>query len=271
MAFFSISGLISGAKNDWHAVVAKGQEFVEYVKEKMPGHTVAYFSDQHKMTPKKLSIKFAPEPVKENISPKVTSGTSKRFPVEPSDHFIIVLKHADGTFSSLPPDQPVVPCPGNSPPRGTFPPNVVAAAQHAHSIWPSVPISVTLAQWVLESAWGGSMPIDSNNPFGIKAVARQSSVIASTSEVVEGQTIPVQARFRKYDSIEDAFDDHGRLLSTNDHYQHARTFSSNPDAFADALTGKYATDPNYGTKLKNIMVRYNLYQYDATPSIGQDR
>ncbi len=32
-----------------------------------------------------------------------------------------------------------------------------------------------------------------------------------------------------------------------------------PDAFADALTGVYATDPNYGTTLK-----YVIHTYDFT-------
>jgi flagellum-specific peptidoglycan hydrolase FlgJ len=35
-----------------------------------------------------------------------------------------------------------------------------------------------------------------------------------------------------------------------------------PDAFADALTRIYATDPNYGTALKRLMKSNNLYQYD---------
>jgi flagellum-specific peptidoglycan hydrolase FlgJ len=36
----------------------------------------------------------------------------------------------------------------------------------------------------------------------------------------------------------------------------------NPNAFADALTGVYATDPDYGLKLKWVMQNYNLSTYD---------
>jgi flagellum-specific peptidoglycan hydrolase FlgJ len=36
-----------------------------------------------------------------------------------------------------------------------------------------------------------------------------------------------------------------------------------PDRFADALTGVYATDPQYGTTLKWVMDNYQLKQYDT--------
>ena len=38
--------------------------------------------------------------------------------------------------------------------------------------------------------------------------------------------------------------------------------ADNPEAFADALTGTYATDPNYGFTLKWVMHNYGLSQYD---------
>ena len=34
------------------------------------------------------------------------------------------------------------------------------------------------------------------------------------------------------------------------------------NAFANALTGVYATAPNYGQTLISLMNRYNLYQFD---------
>lgn len=43
-----------------------------------------------------------------------------------------------------------------------------------------------------------------------------------------------------------------------------------PDAFTAALTGVYATDPNYGSNLIALMRLYNLYRYDsATPTAVQ--
>jgi flagellum-specific peptidoglycan hydrolase FlgJ len=106
------------------------------------------------------------------------------------------------------------------------------------------------------------MPYGSNNPFGIKAAQGQPYVEAHTREVVSGKDVTIVARFRKFDSIAQAFDEHGRLLANHRAYVRAMKVADNPDAFADALTGVYATDPRYGTVLKAAMKRYNLYQYD---------
>ena len=38
--------------------------------------------------------------------------------------------------------------------------------------------------------------------------------------------------------------------------------ASNAEAFADALTGVYATDPNYGLTLKWVIENYGLTRYD---------
>jgi flagellum-specific peptidoglycan hydrolase FlgJ len=37
---------------------------------------------------------------------------------------------------------------------------------------------------------------------------------------------------------------------------------NDPDAFADALTGVYATDPQYGTTLKYVIHTYGMDQFD---------
>jgi hypothetical protein len=48
--------------------------------------------------------------------------------------------------------------------------------------------------------------------------------------------------------------------------------TDSPDAFANALTGVYATDPNYGSSLIRLMHTFNLYQYDkpAVPVAKSD-
>jgi peptidoglycan hydrolase-like protein with peptidoglycan-binding domain len=141
---------------------------------------------------------------------------------------------------------------------------VIAAARTSHLKW-GVPASVSLAQFILESNWGRSMPggPSSNNPFGIKARAGEPSVAAQTHEVEHGATITIVARFRRFSSLTEAFDAHGALLARGKPYALAMMYKDEPDRFADALTGHYATDPMYGSKLRELMRRNNLYQYDV--------
>ena len=144
---------------------------------------------------------------------------------------------------------------------GQIPTEVADAAVASHKKW-TVPASVTVAQWAVESAWGAAMPPGSNNPFGIKAVGDQLAVESPTREVINGENVTVTARFRAFDSLTQAFDEHGRLLATAPVYKDAMKQADNPEAFADALTGVYATDPNYGFTLKWVMQNYGLSQYD---------
>ena len=144
---------------------------------------------------------------------------------------------------------------------GKVPPEVAEAAVASRRRW-NVPASVTIAQWAVESAWGAAMPPGSNNPFGIKAVGQQDAVESPTREVVAGETITISARFRKFESLSDAFDQHGKLLATAQPYVPAMKLKDDPAAFADALTGVYATDPNYGVTLKFVMTNYGLTTYD---------
>ena len=144
---------------------------------------------------------------------------------------------------------------------GKVPSDVADAAVASRMKW-TVPASVTIAQWAVESAWGASMPPGSNNPFGIKATGDQPAVESPTREVLNGDNVVITARFREFDSLTQAFDEHGRLLATSSHYKDAMLQKDNPEAFANALTGVYATDPNYGFTLNWVMQNYGLSEYD---------
>ena len=148
----------------------------------------------------------------------------------------------------------------------TYSPAAIAAAQAAEKKY-GVPASVTLAQYGLESSAGKRMPPDSNNPFGIKAKGDEPYVTAMTHEVRNGQLVTVPQNFRQYDSIDQAFDDHGRLLGQAPVYANARQNIGDSDAFADSLGGVYApnvpNDYTYGEKLGYIMDDGNLRQYNV--------
>ncbi|MBK8256594.1 MAG: glucosaminidase domain-containing protein [Polyangiaceae bacterium] len=146
-----------------------------------------------------------------------------------------------------------------------FPPDIIKAAQDSQRET-GVPASITLAQWALESGWGKKMPAGSNNPFGIKAVGNQPGVDAVTKEDYGHGKVTVTQRFRKFDSLSDAFKEHARLLSEGKYLKQVMEFKDDPDKMADALTGTYATDTEYGSLLKGIMKSNNLYQYNTLPA-----
>jgi hypothetical protein len=113
-----------------------------------------------------------------------------------------------------------------------------------------VPADVTLAQFGLESGFGKSMPAGSNNPFGIHARAGQDYVMGFDWDA-SGKRVPT--KFAKFASLDDAFEAHGKLLATGAAYAEARKHLDDPMAYAAALTGHYATDPMYGSKLQAMI------------------
>lgn len=142
-----------------------------------------------------------------------------------------------------------------------IPQNVIKAAIASQKKW-KIPASVSIAQWALESNWGKSLS-GKNNPFGIKALPGHTSTPRMTWEVIRGQHVRMTQNFADFVSVDEAFDLHGKLLATAKPYANARSVIPDADKFANALTGVYATDPQYGVKLRQTMKAHNLYQYDA--------
>ncbi|HVX39623.1 MAG TPA: glucosaminidase domain-containing protein [Gemmatimonadaceae bacterium] len=129
---------------------------------------------------------------------------------------------------------------------------VIAAAQLGDV--PPALGPVTVAQFLLESGWGQSgLSKKANNYFGMKARDGDPAITLPTHEVVHGQDVTVAAKFRRFDSMADCFAAHAKLLCDAPAYAKARTHGDDPIAFAHALTGVYATDPQYGAKLEAIM------------------
>jgi flagellum-specific peptidoglycan hydrolase FlgJ len=127
-----------------------------------------------------------------------------------------------------------------------------------------VPAAVTIAQAIDESGWGQSnLAIRDHNLFGIKGTGPAGSDPLPTQEYENGQLVTRTDIFRVYHSVAESIDDHGRLLATSGYYRQAMADRENPNAFAAALTGVYATDPDYGAKLIALMRQYNLYRYDV--------
>lgn len=139
--------------------------------------------------------------------------------------------------------------------NGRFPAEIINAAMQSQ-IEDGIPAAITLAQWAQESGYGAHMPANSNNPFGITAGR------GWTGKTVQGNnaagTDP--ATYRVYDSLADAFKDHAAVLK-NGYYDIDGLDVSDVDGWIGALQGVYATDPNYGNALRQIIEDNHLSQY----------
>ncbi len=131
-----------------------------------------------------------------------------------------------------------------------------------------VPASVTIAQAIDESGWGQStLATKDHNLFGIKGTGPAGTDPLPTREYENGQLVATSSSFRVYNNTAESIDDHGKLLATSGYYGKSMADRRNPNAFAHALTGIYATDPSYGRQLISLMRQYNLYRYDvASPA-----
>ena len=144
---------------------------------------------------------------------------------------------------------------------------LTAPAAIASQAATGVPASITIAQAILESWWGKSVPPDSDNYFGIKAahfVAPDQYVEAVTHEYVHGQLVTETDKFARFYSIAAGFTAHGFLLSQAPRYAPAMAVRSDPAKFAAELQScGYSTNPNYASLLMQIVNEFDLAQYDA--------
>jgi flagellum-specific peptidoglycan hydrolase FlgJ len=120
-----------------------------------------------------------------------------------------------------------------------------------------IPVSITLAQGLLESDAGeSSLTRKANNHFGVKTFDKK------VSHVVMKDDTP-RDKFKKYNSAWESYRDHSQLLM-RDHYKHLQ-FLSKTDYIGWAKGLKkagYATDPFYAEKLVKIIESLQLYRFD---------
>jgi flagellar protein FlgJ len=118
-----------------------------------------------------------------------------------------------------------------------------------------------LAQAALETGWGQRMPrtadgSSSLNLFGIKAGDQWTGprATADSMEVVNGVATPRRATFRAYRSVEDSVNDFANLLKGSPRYREAVAAGSDAQAYVAGIgRSGYATDPEYGDKLNQIL------------------
>lgn len=162
-------------------------------------------------------------------------------------------------------DQPADPPPAG---RARF---IEWAAEHAE---PSrrahrVPASVTVAQAINESGWGGSALTEHGNAyFGIKCFGTPGGIAVGcrpydTRECDDDDCFATTGTFRVYPSAARSFADHGNFLVVNPRYRPAFDHTGDPNRFAREIhKAGYATDPSYSDKLIALMRKYDLYRFD---------
>lgn len=137
--------------------------------------------------------------------------------------------------------------------------------------------SVMMAQAILESGWGQSAlaQAPNHNLFGIKGDYEGETVEMKTLEDDGNQNYyEIKAEFRKYPSYSESLEDYAQLLRNGtswDPQYYSGAWKSNAATYQDAtqyLTGRYATDTAYATKLNRIIETHELNAYDTPSSTG---
>lgn len=152
------------------------------------------------------------------------------------------------------------------PPRGPTESQVNFVRQHGKTASEieratGIPAGYLLGQAGHETGWGrreikGAGGENSFNLFGIKAGGSWKGKVAeiTTTEYVDGVAKKQVAKFRAYDSYQDAFKDYARLMSDSPRYAKVMQQTSTPLAFASSLQrAGYATDPEYAAKLSRAI------------------
>lgn len=131
--------------------------------------------------------------------------------------------------------------------------------------------SVMIAQAILESASGQSRLSQApyHNLFGIKGTYEGKGVTFKTQEDDgSGNLYTIDAMFRQYEDYEATFKDYAKLLKEGVAYDsdfYKGTWKSETESYEDVtefLTGRYATDTQYGEKLNALIEAYALTSYD---------
>lgn len=122
-----------------------------------------------------------------------------------------------------------------------------------------VPASITLAQGILESGSGNSeLARKSNNHFGIKCGSHWTGGKTYHDDDAKNEC------FRTYKSVLDSYNDHSKFLTTNNRYINLFTLQIDDyKSWAKGLSkAGYATNPNYASRLINIIEDLKLYSFD---------
>lgn len=129
-----------------------------------------------------------------------------------------------------------------------------------------VAASLTIAQAILESAWGKSELTKTGNAlFGIKATSnwKGKTLKRKTTEYEDGKKVQVEAEFRAYATWEESVKDHSAFLKKYKRYAKVIGETDYKEACKAVAAAGYATDPTYAKNLIELIETYELYNYDT--------
>ena len=154
--------------------------------------------------------------------------------------------------------------------------NIIPAAQNV-ARGKDIYASVMIAQAALESGWGTSAlsKAPNHNLFGVKGSYNGQSVNMQTLEDSGGQNYySIQADFRKYPSYQESLEDYADKIVngiSGAPLFYSGAWKSKTNSYQDAtayLTGRYATDTAYGSKLNRIIEQFGLTKYDTETAVN---
>ena len=154
--------------------------------------------------------------------------------------------------------------------------NIIPAAQNV-ARGKDIYASVMIAQAALESGWGTSAlsKAPNHNLFGVKGSYNGQSVNMQTLEDSGGQNYySIQANFRKYPSYQESLEDYADKIVngiSGAPLFYSGAWKSKTNSYQDAtayLTGRYATDTAYGSKLNRIIEQFGLTKYDTETAVN---
>ena len=154
--------------------------------------------------------------------------------------------------------------------------NIIPAAQNV-ARGKDIYTSVMIAQAALESGWGTSAlsKAPNHNLFGVKGSYNGQSVNMQTLEDSGGQNYySIQANFRKYPSYQESLEDYADKIVngiSGAPLFYSGAWKSKTNSYQDAtayLTGRYATDTAYGSKLNRIIEQFGLTKYDTEIAVN---
>ncbi len=141
--------------------------------------------------------------------------------------------------------------------------NAAVSCYKTYGILPSL----TIAQAILESAWGKSgLSRDFYNYFGMKwksGCGCDYKEYSTKEQKADGTYYTITAKFRKYSSVAEGIKGYYIFLSGYKRYANLKGVTDPMTACDLIRQDGWATSLSYSTNLKNLINKYGLMTYDA--------